>query len=302
MTQSSDTPQSTDPFIDALKNKVAMLAPGESAKVGAPMGENELRNILHAVGLHRVRPWKLEEQEKGYTYLEAYKPDPKPVAGVVAIISLPRYGLMKFWGAAVNALTPNRIPCIQGYGVYWSEVMTELMVEQLDKYRYILTLDYDGVFDAADVSTLLHLMEETPDAGAICAVQMHREKPTAILQMKNGETHPPLDAFDQDLTEVRSALFGLTVIRTDALSRLSKPWFQATPDRNGEWKPEAGYCSADVGFWHKFTAEGFKLYQANHVAIGHIEEMVVWPSRRLTPVIQHIESYRKAGIPNEALR
>lgn len=306
----SSTP-SLDRFVEALKAKLQTMTPGEAAHVSAEMPDQQLRNLLHAIGFHRIRRFKPDELREGVTYLEAYRPDSSPVDGVVAIMSLPRYGLCSNFGSVTKALVPLRITLEQGFGVYWSEVMTQMMSSLLerDACKYILTIDYDSVFDASDVVHLCHLMEQTPEAGAICGVQMRRTKPTALLSMpddvgevKDGNRVVPAELFEQELTEVRSAHFGLTIIRTDALRKMSKPWFQAKPDSDGEWKVEKGTVAADIAFWLKFKDEGLKLFQANYVAIGHIEEMVVWPSRHLSPVVQNMDDYRKGGIPDEALR
>lgn len=309
MTQSSDTANVAEvecpkEFHEALLNKLALLNPGESAKIAGPMPAPQLRALLHTVGFHRVHPWKPEDRQEGMTYFEAYKPRTELVPGVLALMSLPRYGLCSTFGCVTNALGPLKILLLQGGGVYWSESMTNLMEQALAKpnIRYILTIDYDTIFDSADVLHLLHLMEETPEAGAICATQMRRTKPTALISLKDGETHPPVELFEQELTEVRSAHFGLTVIRADALRKLSKPWFQAKPDTEGGWDYRKSYVAADVAFWVKFTETGLKLYQANYCAVGHTEEMIVWGSPRLTPVYQSMNEYHESGVPDEVLR
>lgn len=294
-------------FIRDLEMAVKLKKPGELVNVAAPISEDKLRNILHGVGLHRIRKWIRVGGDglfdgDDFAALEAYKPDPRPVSGVTAIMSLPRYGLTSNFATVTRAMQPLGIPVMQGFGVYWSEVMTRLMADLAKTdCRYILTIDYDSIFDSSDVQELIRLADVTPDAGAICAVQMRRTKPTALLVMKDGASKVPLTTFDDDLTEILSAHFGLTIIRVETLRKLSKPWFEAKPNPDGEWQDD-GYVAADVAFWHKFATEGHKLYQANMVAIGHVEEMVVWPSRRLTPVIQNMDDYRQHGVPDEALR
>lgn len=294
---------SDDGLLAALQSAHAGKSPGERVMAGAFASESQLRNMLHATGFHRVRPHVPKDAIKGMTYMEAFKPAVTPTQGVIAVMSLPRYGLTSNFGAVTRAMTPLRIPLQQGFGVYWSEVMTGLFAKlAAEDWRYILTIDYDSVFDAADVLELIRLMDATPDAGAICGMQMRRTKPTPLLTMPDGATSVPAGMFEQDLTRVRTAHFGLTLIRAECLRRLSRPWFQATPDSDGEWKPERGYVSADVGFWHKFHDEGHALYQANTVAVGHVEEMIVWGDRALRPVIQNMDDYRANGIPDEVLR
>ena len=290
-------------FVCDLEMAVKLKHPGEEVSVSVVMPEDRLRAIMHSVGLHRIRKGYSNEGECR-TCLIAYKTAyrPLPITDVTAIMSLPRYGLTSNFATVTRAMQPLNIPVMQGFGVYWSEVMTRLMADlEKTNCRYILTIDYDSIFDSSDVRELIRLADVTPEAGAICAVQMRRTKPTALLVMKDGASQVPLTTFDDDLTEILSAHFGLTIIRVETLRKLSKPWFEAKPNPSGEWQDD-GYVAADVAFWHKFANEGHKLYQANMVAIGHIEEMVVWPSRRLTPVIQNMDDYRQHGVPDEALR
>lgn len=303
MSNSDSTVSTEEELRLALQAAADAKQPGESVRVGAAMDENALRSLLHAVGLHRVRRFTPDDPAGHDVYLEAFKPAVTPTHGVIAVMSLPRYGLTSNFGAVTRALTPLRIPLQQGFGVYWSEVMTGLFAKlAAEDWRYILTIDYDSVFDSADVLELVRLMDATPDTGAICGAQMRRTKPTPLLTMPDGATSVPADLFERELTRLRTAHFGLTLIRTESLRKLSRPWFQATPDREGEWRPEHGYVSADVGFWHKFHDEGHALYQANTVAVGHVEEMIVWPGRTLAPVLQNMDDYRTSGIPDEALR
>ena len=277
---------------------------------GSLFTERKLRRAMYYCGLTRLRRWK-SEIEDGASLplslnLEGYKPERPEVKGVSAVMSVPRYGATAAFDCGYRALLPLAIPLRMGFGVYYSEVITGIIEEVIaEGAEYVLAVDYDTIFHTHQVRELYRLMLANPLADAICATQMRRGMPGALLVVRdeNGEplANVPRERFDEELIEAQSAHLGLTLIRASALSRLTRPWFQAAPDKDGGWRGE-GYVGADVAMWRKFTGEGLRLFQANYVAVGHVEEVIIWPDRELRPLIQEMSEYRKYGMSEAAMR
>lgn len=275
--------------------------------------ENKLRNIMYGLGLRKIRRWESEIRDCASLpvslNLEGTKPANITVKGVEAMMSVPRYGATAAFECIGQALrSAGNIPLRVAYGAYWDEALTNAILQTLHEgnAEWILFIDFDSVFNADDVKELYRLATTTPGVDAVCPVQMGRTLNKALIVMKpdeNGKYSDKVSAelFDQELMEIQSGHFGCTLVRADAIRKMSKPWFLAKPSDEGAWAGK-GYVSADISFWRKFTSEGFKLFSANQVVLGHIQEMLLWPGRNLQLVTQEISDYRKVGPPPETWR
>jgi hypothetical protein len=78
----------------------------------------------------------------------------------------------------------------------------------------ILTIDYDTVFTAQNVNSLIRLMLLHPEADAICPLQSARGWNSPLMTMELPDGMPadkvPRSHFDGDLTKLRTGHFGLT--------------------------------------------------------------------------------------------
>jgi hypothetical protein len=166
----------------------------------------------------------------------------------------------------------------------------------------ILTLDYDSIFTRRDASMLMQLMCCYPEADAIAAVQSGRGKELPLFTIRDERggnvSETLLSDFDADLKAVSTAHIGLTLIRSEKLRSLPKPWFHDVPASDGSWND--GRIDADINFWRKWEAAGNSLYIANRVPIGHMELMVRWPGQDLRAIHQEVSEWRKTGKPEEA--
>lgn len=235
-----------------------------------------------------------------------------PHGEVRALLSAPRLTFTQSMFDAHKAFTTLDIPWQVIGGAYWQKSIEIGIDEQRAAgAKYILTLDYDTVFDWRDVQSLYGLMEEYPEAGAICSMQMRRELGTLLVGIRDPETDTPmarisLDKMGEDLLPVATGHFGLTIIRASCLEDLSRPWMEMKPNSKGKWVDETdadgkvdGTIDADVNFWLKFRDAGHRLYQANRVVIGHSELVVTWPDKRLQPIVQPSGQYSEFGRPGE---
>jgi hypothetical protein len=169
--------------------------------------------------------------------------------------------------------------------------------------EWILTLDYDTVFTTRDLQTLLVAAIRHPEADAIAALQVHRQKATPLLTIGGdgaNQTTVAREIFDAELTRCRTAHFGLTLIRANKLSAMPHPWFHAKPAENGEWNDDR--TDADIAFWRSWEANGNSLYVANRVPVGHLEVLIRWPGRDMQAIHQHPHEFQADGKPEEIWR
>jgi len=168
------------------------------------------------------------------------------------------------------------IPCSPGQGVFWHHSLTRQIEDRIaDGFDYILAIDFDSWFLPGHVKRLTELIVQNQQADAICAVQCEREGSLPIMGMRDEKGEPlrsiPRKIFETALTPIQIGHFGLTIFRAECFSKIPKPWFRDEPDPNGSWRE--GRKDADVAFWYKFGQAGCRLYMANEVSIGHLQEI-----------------------------
>ncbi len=226
-----------------------------------------------------------------------------PHGSVRAVLTQPRLGFTQSAYDAYRAFTIlDNLPWMIGGGVYQKSIENLMDAEREGGAQYILTLDYDTVFDWRDVQTLYALMEEHPEVGAMCAVQMRREGGTVLIGLRDPNTDEAMCRVDfndmqADLLPIATGHFGLTIIRASCLETVKRPWFEMVPSPEGKWDENS--IDADVNFWLKFRDAGHQLCQANRVVIGHCEMVVTWPDRVLNPMVQPSTQYAQYGRPGE---
>lgn len=214
---------------------------------------------------------------------------------VIAICSCPRLGFMDFMGQSLVAFQHNNVAVHTSFGAYWSQALSEAMKNALAAgYEYIFTSDYDSLFGPAQVRELLALMQDNPDADAICSVQAGRFG--GPLFATDSGTISAVE-LSKPLAPVATGHFGLTLFRASALEKLQKPWFFKLPSSNDDWAPGSDKVDEDIYFWRNFKSSGLHLYLAPRVAIGHLELLVKWPDEQLGSTYQELSHYREHGPP-----
>lgn len=233
------------------------------------------------------------------------KPGGPALGKVCAVMSVPRLGFMDNMFCAVRILPAFGINMAKTTGAFWGQCLTRSIEEAISSgAEWILTLDYDSVFTHEHVELLLSLAQRYPEADAIAPLQAHRSQATPLMTIK-GEDGRPIprvmaDTFAPELTRVSTAHFGLTMIRVASLLKMPRPWFVGVPDSDGRW--EDGRLDDDIYFWKQWEAAGLSLYQANRVAIGHLELMIRWPGHDFHPVHQHPSEFFQQGSPEGVWR
>jgi len=207
------------------------------------------------------RVWKPEPEKK----IEA---ETMQEIKVAAMMSRPRFGLNCFWDCASEALAPWGIPLRSFYGVFWGQFMQRGMEEALDEgIDWILCLDYDTMFTSKHLQKLIDSLGRDQSIDAIAALQVRRGRPFPLAVSQDGKV--PITGGP---VKVRTAHFGLTILRAEKLRKLKRPWFWSTPTPAGDWGE--GRLDDDIYFWANWGDNGNSLYVHTGCEVGHVEEMV----------------------------
>lgn len=271
-----------------------------------------LEEVFLGLGLERVGPWASDyPDDSGYDFslnICGYKPtgaEKPPLGKVYAVLSCPRFGPLMHSRCASHAFHQLGVRYTMGSGAYWHQILSnqiEMLLQEDPKPEWILTLDYDTAFEAADVLSLYRLARGM-NADCVFALETKRGGAAPLFRReKNGQplTQIALAELGRNLLPVSYGHFGLTLFKASALASLPKPWFRETPDKNGEW--HEGKIDHDIGFWQHWRECGKSLFLAPRIAIGHLQEMITWPGPDLKPVYQTVQDYEEVGRPAEVLR
>lgn len=269
-----------------------------------------LRKEMSNAGLVLLRRWESELPGDGAALpislnIEGQKPFVSELK-ISAAMSVPRLGFMDNFFFAFEAFVPLKIKLRRMGGAFWGQALTRCLEKILeeDQPDAIITLDYDTCFGIKDVAQLIQLAMVHPEAHAIAPIQSSRHVEQALFTIKGedgkNEKRVLVETLLGDLRKVDTAHFGLTLLRSDNLRALPRPWFHATPDADGRWDgPEK--VDDDINFWNGWIAAGNSLYLANRIVVGHAELMVRYPGPDLQARYQPIREFvEKRRLPEDA--
>ena len=232
-------------------------------------------------------------------------PTPTGEMKVIAVMSVPRLAFQDNMFCMVEAAISNHIALKKFSGAFWGQCLERSIVAAIDEGAdAVMAVDYDSVFPREAVGRLIDTMQRHPEADAIAALQVNRRTGYPLLSVdhsmgevnKDDDTlHVSFSLFDPELTELTTAHFGLTMIRTAALQKMPHPWFWSTPNKGGRW--DEGRVDDDIYFWHKWLEAGHTVYSANRIPIAHAELMLQWPSPEFKTIYQHPSDFHEKGAP-----
>lgn len=225
--------------------------------------------------------------------LEGYKRQApvgrEELVNILAVMSVPRVGWNDAWMSINRALNPLKIPVETFNGVFWGQCMQRSFEKALASgVDWLLCIDYDSMITADHVDRLLGHFGENPEIDALAALQCRRgngETPLLTVAGKGGVE------VDGRPIKVTTAHFGLTLIRTECLRDLPKPWFFTQPDGSGEYGKDR--LDDDIWFWHQWRLAGKTIYVAPDVRIGHLQLMVSEFDEHMQPRHVHVTDWRK---------
>ena len=266
-----------------------------------------LAGLMDMAGLVGVHYWQGEHDwsaEPVSLNLAAWKPLeawPK----VVGVMSVPRLGFMDNFFSAVEVLAKLRIPLQKTTGAFWGQCITRSMENAIaDGAEWVLTLDYDTVYDVGTVVDLLATATLNPGIDAIVPLQMGRTSGHPLMTFE-GPDGKPLPGLDRDTLKATTlplltGHFGCTLLRASAFASLERPWFLGEPDAQGRWGTDRR--DDDITFWRKWRAAGNTVVAAPRCVVGHAELQIIWPNRNLENILQHPSDYWKTGAPMDVWR
>jgi len=272
-----------------------------------------LRGVMRVAGLQLIQSWQDEIEDcsrlpvslnlTGVKVIETpeEKDENKPIK-IVAVMSCPRLGWTDTFGSIQEAFMPLGIKVLRHSGVFWGQGLTKLMEAAVEQeVNFIITVDYDSVFSVPHVHRLCQLIVKNDDVDVIVSVQVKRENNHALFTIKdeNGQlkSQVPKEYFDAPLTKIATGHFGLTIIRASSLAKLKKPWFLAIPDKDGRW--ETDYIDEDISFWRNCENVGLEVRLANEVSVGHLQNVISWPTKTFEARHQFVGKYHEEGQPKE---
>jgi len=217
-----------------------------------------------------------------------------------AVMSLPRIAWTETMGATVTACRRLQIDFVRATGVFWGQCLTRTFEEIIRRgeHDWILTIDYDSVFDEQDVLAL-RSVADAEQLDVVCPLQIGRDRDSCLMLLDDGTGNPrremPASDLAQPYLQPLWGHFGLTLIRVEALKRIARPWFNSHPDEDGGWGDTR--TDEDIHFWKQARAAGIKMGVTPRVRIGHLQLMVTWPGPDLNPIHQYLPEYGRQGRP-----
>lgn len=261
--------------------------------------EPGLRWQLEKAGLVGIQKWASQIEDCASLpcslNLEGYKPvDTRDLSErCIMVATMPRLNWTYNRDLATLACFKLNIPYINTSGAYFDQSMERALENGLDR-EYIITMDYDTIFTTDDVKRLVVLMDAHPEAGAIAAMQAKRGPDALALISRDTDKPVTIEEAWQEIFPVKSAHFGLTIIRSSVLKAMPKPWLHHSPAPDGSWGE--GRVDADVSFWHKLNTVS-QTYVSPRVNVGHLQVMVSWVDGAYNVMNQHLDEYQKSGKP-----
>ena len=270
----------------------------------------KLRKLFAEVGIDEVVPWKnevpIDSSDIGESLnLAGRKKLPSGVAtkppdysDIRGVMTMPRLTWTDNAFCINTTSKALNFEVMNSSGVFYGQGMQRMltMVCQTD-LKWVLTIDYDSLFDWKDLVCLREIAERD-GLDAIAPLQSGRERtsPLGVACDENWNTRK-ITAHDlrQDWYKVSSMHFGCTLIRIDALRKVKKPWFFATPNADGEW--EGQKVDDDIHFWKQCQEANLKIGITPKVSIGHLEVVATWPGHNLASLHQPFYQYLRSGKP-----
>lgn len=273
--------------------------------------QETLLDIMIAAGLERIGTWTSTNGDSAALpcslNLQGFRPSSNETIThrTAAVLSAPRYGPVSHAKAASAAFFRANVPYNVSQGAYWSQILCQGMEGQLkNDIDFLFTVDFDSIFTWQDVVEMYRLIKAYTEVDALCALQSRRGSEHALFGMRDADGYKRLSAyaveFDRHMTPVATGHFGLTIFRASSLRAHERPWMVPSPGADGCWG--AQHVDADIDFWERWRKAGRTLYLANQIVIGHVEELITWPSSDYTPIHQTVFDYAEKGIPPEVRR
>ncbi len=266
--------------------------------------EGRLRAVMEEAGITEIKHWTSNNTDTASHPVSLNLEGVKGTSGagqsvdgktaeikINAYMSLPRYEAVAARSIIEGSLKKLGIGLATSTGVFWGQCMQRMFESAVkDGLDWILTVDFDSLFNAQMLSRLLDEFAQHPEADAMAALQSRRGKPFPLMTTGN----EGMELKNLDPIKVYTAHFGLTLIRVEDLKQVPKPWFKSEPDENGEYGDKR--LDDDIWFWHQWRLAGKTIYVTPRVSIGHLEEMVAEFDEDLNQRHVYLNEWREANL------
>lgn len=220
---------------------------------------------------------------------------------VRVITGVPRdMGFRAHWHCQREALFPLGLMPVEASGCFWNEQLENLIELAIrDGFDYVLTIDFDTIFDRQHVEDMLALGERNPQADVIVPWFMRRDTDERNFGVRRDDgtfrRRFSEEEFEPELMPIHTGHFGFTLIRLAALEKMPRPLLWAQPDENGRWFE--GCVQSDIYFFNQVKAHGLNLCLATQIRVGHLQQVISWPTKDFGIEHQYVEAFRKEGTP-----
>ena len=214
---------------------------------------------------------------------------------IAAVYSVPRLCFTDNMMCAISVFPALGISIRKDSGAYWEQSLSRcLELELAEGADWIITVDYDSIFNADDVKYLLSLAIDN-DLDAVFPVQAKRDSDEQLCTIRN-DVDPT-----EHLTGALSGHFGLTVIKADSLRKMKKPWLWSIPNQvTGTWD-KGEKIDADIAFWLRANEEGWKVRLAHRCRIGHMEQVISYYGKDGKTLHYSMDKWQREGHPAEVM-
>jgi hypothetical protein len=218
---------------------------------------------------------------------------------IEAVMSVPRLGWQDTFGCAHRALSAHGIYLSWYTTAFWHKGIQQGFNGAIKNGAdWILSLDYDSVFDENHVAHLLAVFGNNPKMDALAAIQPRRGSGAPLMSVKDASGKRLTQCYGDRPVKAYSAHFGFTLFRTAALKTFPKPWFIGQPDAQGEWSDVC--IDPDIHFWVEWAKAGKTLYVDPRCRVGHLELMVSYLDENMEQHHMAVSKWRSQHAPAEA--
>ena len=194
---------------------------------------------------------------------------------IVGMMTTGRYVCSRPFSTIFTAFNQAGISLINSGGVFYGQCMQRMFESAVEEgVDLIVTVDSDSLFTVSQLQNIISNAVADDSIDALAALQSRRGFPNPLFSI---ETDAKVGEeirveFEGKPLRVKTAHFGLTVIKVDKLKDVPKPWFFSKPSEDGSWGDDR--IDDDIWFWKQWESAGNSVFIDSSVSIGHLEELV----------------------------
>ncbi len=211
----------------------------------------------------------------------------------IGLMTTGRCGLTQPLTMIFSAFNAAGIPLKNSGGVFYGQNM-QLMLEKAlsDEIDIVVTVDWDSIFSVKQLNAIIENAVSDNSIDALAALQSRRGMANPLFSIDTSKaTGDVIEVkFEGKPLQVKTAHFGLTVIKVAKLKDVPKPWFFSQPGESGSWDDKR--IDDDIWFWKQWEKAGNSVYIDSSISIGHMEEFVTCYDETGSHQVMYPSDYR----------